>query len=115
MLKSAVYLVCVIECNERDIFLSSTEASYAYNKKKHLIPLLVDPNYKPEGWLGVVVAGKLYYNMWSDDERRENLMKIKKVLGPKGKVKQSDVNESDGKNILFVSYSGLSVLIHCCK
>ncbi|CAF4901387.1 unnamed protein product, partial [Rotaria sp. Silwood1] len=35
---------------------------YAYQRKKLIIPLLLQANYKPDGWLGIIVGSKLYIN-----------------------------------------------------
>lgn len=50
------------------------EASYANDLKKPIVPIIMETNYKPDGswgWLGLIIAGKLYYNL-SDWDRRED-------------------------------------------
>ncbi|XP_030849679.1 uncharacterized protein LOC115927667 [Strongylocentrotus purpuratus] len=38
-----------------------TEASYAYECKKKIIPVKVSNDFKASGWLGGITAGKIYY------------------------------------------------------
>ena len=48
-----------------------TEAEYAYTRKKPLIPVMFEKSYKPDGWLGIIMGSKLYYNMHNSDEMRD--------------------------------------------
>ncbi|XP_060072155.1 uncharacterized protein LOC132552028 [Ylistrum balloti] len=38
-----------------------TEAQYAYQVNKDIIPVLMQTRYKPDGWLGILVGSKLFY------------------------------------------------------
>lgn len=39
------------------------EAEYALQRKKHIIPLMVgEANFRPSGWLGLILGAKLYYD-----------------------------------------------------
>ena len=37
-----------------------SEASYAYSRRKPIVPVLAQEHYKPEGWLGFIMGTKLY-------------------------------------------------------
>ena len=50
-----------------------TEAEYAYTRKKPLIPVMFERNYKPDGWLGIIMGSKLYYPMYNSDEIRDSM------------------------------------------
>jgi len=50
-----------------------TEAEYAYTRKKCLIPVMFEKGYKPDGWLGILVGSKLYYNMFNTDMMHQSL------------------------------------------
>lgn len=50
-----------------------TEAEYAYTRKKPLIPVMFERGYKPDGWLGIIMGSKLYYNMHNTDEMAESI------------------------------------------
>ena len=39
------------------------EASFAADLKKNVIPTVVQRNYRPDDWLGLIVAGSLYYDL----------------------------------------------------
>jgi len=41
------------------------EAEYAFNLRKPIIPVLVEPNYRPDGWLGAILGTKMYYDLTS--------------------------------------------------
>ncbi|KAH9492545.1 hypothetical protein Btru_025773 [Bulinus truncatus] len=38
------------------------EAEYAFRCHKKIIPLMMQKNYKPDGWLGLILGSKLYYD-----------------------------------------------------
>jgi len=40
-----------------------TEAEYAYKLKKPIVPLLLERNYKPDGWLGALLGLSLYVDI----------------------------------------------------
>ncbi|XP_077863467.1 uncharacterized protein LOC144347218 [Saccoglossus kowalevskii] len=37
------------------------EAEYAFQLRKKVIPLMMEDNYSPDGWLGLLLGAKLYY------------------------------------------------------
>ena len=39
------------------------EAEYAYSKGKPVIPVITEQGFKPTGWLGLLVAGKVNYDL----------------------------------------------------
>ena len=42
-------------------YVMFSEASYAYECKKKIIPVKVSNDFKASGWLGGITAGKIYY------------------------------------------------------
>jgi len=46
-----------------------TEAEYAYQLRKQMIPLMMEPRFQPSGWLGIIVGTKL----WMDFREVRNL------------------------------------------
>ncbi|XP_072031839.1 uncharacterized protein [Amphiura filiformis] len=60
-----------------------TEASYAYKLKKPIVPLLVEPDYDPDGWLGALAGMLLYYRAHSDEALNTDLNSLVKELGNK--------------------------------
>jgi hypothetical protein len=45
-----------------------TEAEYAYRLHKDIVPLIMQPKYKADGWLGALLGNKLYFDI-SDPEK----------------------------------------------
>ena len=56
---SNVVLICMSDAYKQSVDCQS-EAHYAFERKRHLIPLIMEPKYKPNGWLGIIVSGKIY-------------------------------------------------------
>ncbi|CAF1479369.1 unnamed protein product, partial [Rotaria sordida] len=46
------------------------EAEYAFNRKSKIIPLIVEPEYKADGWLGFLAGSKIYID-FADKEGEE--------------------------------------------
>jgi hypothetical protein len=42
------------------------ELNYGQEQHLDLIPLLMQPGYKPKGWLGLIMGSKMYYVFYSD-------------------------------------------------
>ena len=64
-----------------------TEAEYAYQLRKQIIPLMMEPRFQPSGWLGIIVGTKL----WMDFREARNLeagtSHLVRELGKVGKSK----------------------------
>ena len=58
----------------RCIFCSCLEAEYAYQRRKRMIPLMMEPGYSPDGWLGIILGSKLWM-----DFRNEPTVGIKQL------------------------------------
>ena len=56
------------------MFLSIPEAEYALVKRKYIIPLKLRKDYKPDGWLGIIGAGRYFF-----DFSREELYESKRI------------------------------------
>ena len=39
-----------------------TEAEYAFQLKKKIVPLKMEKNYKADGWLGFIIGAKLFFD-----------------------------------------------------
>ena len=50
-------------------FLLLEEASYAYARRKKIIPLMMEENYRPDGWLGIILGTKLWMNFERDPHK----------------------------------------------
>lgn len=65
------------------------EAKYASTIEKPIIPLMMETDYKPDGWLGILVSTKLYYKFCSDDEMTASMEGLLKELGNRGRAAAS--------------------------
>ncbi|CAF1200481.1 unnamed protein product [Didymodactylos carnosus] len=52
-------LVCMSDSYKQSAYCQS-EAHYAYERQCRLIPLIVREKYRPDGWLGFIISGKIY-------------------------------------------------------
>ena len=91
---ASVVLVCVSR-RYKESQNCRSEATYAYHLKKDIIPLMMDRNYKGDGWLGIIVTGKMRFNFWSKDVLEDSVTKLIRELGGRGKY----VDVRDGPSI----------------
>jgi hypothetical protein len=45
-----------------EICFSITEAEYAFQLKKRIIPLKMESGYKADGWLGFIIGARLFFD-----------------------------------------------------
>ena len=50
------------------IEIKTTEAEYAFQLKKPIIPLMMENNYTADGWLGFIVGSKLWIDFRQDNK-----------------------------------------------
>ncbi|KAI0220723.1 hypothetical protein LSAT2_027811, partial [Lamellibrachia satsuma] len=65
----------------KDSVSCRTEAEYAYSLRRDIIPLIVEPHYKPDGWLGPLVLTKLYFNFTKETHFDASMAKLVKEIG----------------------------------
>jgi hypothetical protein len=63
---SECVLICMSNSYKQSVYCQS-EAHYAFERRCHLIPVIIEPNYKPDGWLGIIVSGKIYVDFTQMD------------------------------------------------
>lgn len=56
---SEYILICMSEAYKQSPYCQA-EAHYAFQRRCKLIPLVMKAKYKPDGWLGIMVSGKIY-------------------------------------------------------
>ena len=69
-----------------------SEAEYAFALQKPIIPLLMEKNYKPDGWLGILKGSKLFFDFSGKYPYEKKLEDLIKELGPKGRSGSFEVN-----------------------
>ena len=88
---ASVVLVCVSR-RYKESQNCRSEATYAYDLKKDIIPLMMERNYKGDGWLGIIVTGKMWFDFQSKHVLEQSVTNVIKELGGRGK----DVDVTDG-------------------
>ena len=88
---SSVVLICLSERYKESPNCRS-EAEYTYKLGKDIIPLMMQRNYKPDGWLGMLVGTKFWIDFHSKHLIEQGVTKLIKELGGRGK----DVDVADG-------------------
>lgn len=63
--KSSVLLLAVSRKYQNSPNCRS-EAEYAYQRRKRMIPLMMEPSYSPDGWLGIILGSKLWMDFRKD-------------------------------------------------
>ncbi|XP_038051204.1 uncharacterized protein LOC119724293 [Patiria miniata] len=91
--QSAVVLVCFTEKYKRSASCR-TEAEYTYKLQKPIIPLRLQSDYDPDGWLGIMIGAKLYVDMSRPDNLEEDFSKLKQQLGERGRVAKEGLNNT---------------------
>ena len=65
-------------------FLLFTETEYAFQRKKPIVPLMLQRKYKPDGWLGLIMGAKLYINFDGKYKYEEAMTMLLKELCGRG-------------------------------
>ena len=102
---AAVVLVCVSQRYKESPNCRS-EAEYAYQLRKDIIPLMMQRNYTADGWLGMLVGTKLWIGFQSKQVINSGVGKLIKELGGRGK----DLDTTDGPKEAVIRPSEASVV-----
>ena len=99
--QNASHVIC---CVSEDYFNSDacrSEAQYSKELKRDMIFVKIQQNYRPEDWLGLIMAGKIYYEMHNADEIEKKIdMVLAYVEGKEEIVPQlaDRLEATDGTN-----------------
>jgi hypothetical protein len=63
---SEIILICMSTPYKQSAYCRS-EAEYAYTRQRHIIPLIMEKKYRPDGWLGIICASKMYVDFTKTD------------------------------------------------
>ena len=71
------------------------EANYAMQNECDMIPLMMQPNFKANGWLGLILGTRLWYAFWDADEDDDAAFEkridgVCKEIGARGRPKLSE-------------------------
>ena len=86
---ASVILVCVSQRYKESPNCPS-EAEYAYQLRKDIIPLMMERNYRPDGWLGMIVGTKLWIDFRNSYGIEAGVGKLLRELGGRGRQDQGD-------------------------
>ena len=81
---SAAVLVCVSK-RYKESQACRTEAEYAFQQRKKIVPVLMEADYKPTGWLGALMGTRLYFNMSDPRHIASKMGGLIKELGDAGR------------------------------
>ena len=84
---SSIILICMTSKYEKSANCKR-EFKFAAYKNKKVIPIYLEKNYKAEGALGLLIAGKLYFDFTDNKKFEKNIgdlkTEIEKQLGSQG-------------------------------
>ena len=63
-----------------------TEAEYTFRLRKRIVPLRLQPDYFPDGWLGALAGSKLVIDCSLPSRFEESVRNLVKELGNVGKL-----------------------------
>ena len=88
---ASVVLICVSQQYKESPNCRS-EAEYAYQLRKDIIPLMMQHSYRGDGWLGLLVGTKLWFDFQNKNVVVSGVEKLIRELRGRGK----DVDAKDG-------------------
>ncbi|KAL3859199.1 hypothetical protein ACJMK2_009428 [Sinanodonta woodiana] len=92
--KAFVVLVCFSEKYKLSQNCRA-EAEYAFHKQKEIIPLKMQAGYNQDGWLGILVGSKLYYEFTEESNFEA---KIKELLNAIDKLPNNPLYQLGSSN-----------------
>ncbi|XP_033102508.1 uncharacterized protein LOC117105466 [Anneissia japonica] len=98
---ASVILSCISK-KYKDSTSCRTEATYAYKQNKPIIPLMVEENYVPDGWLGALIGTLIYFPLFDDSKLDKEFQRIVSEIGDRGK-QQKGQKKIQHKEILAVA------------
>lgn len=81
---SQFVIICMSETYKSSPYCQA-EANYAFQRQCKLVPLLMKPRYKPDGWLGFITSGKIYVD-FTKHELDVACMMLRKEIDDKREV-----------------------------
>ncbi|XP_046330967.2 uncharacterized protein LOC124114439 isoform X2 [Haliotis rufescens] len=105
--KAAVVLICMSDKYKQSPSCR-TESEYIFRLRKDIIPLRLQSKFVPDGWLGMLVGSRLYFDFSQGDMVDKQMIKLYRELGSRGKIRSTSIHDlADG---MFMSSSGSSLL-----
>ncbi len=95
----------------KDVDVFHVEAEYSFRLRKDIVPLLLQSGYVPDGWLGLMVGTRLYFDFTSDDNINKEMPRLLREIGSRGKLPTAGSSCNDSFN--SVNGEIHSFLLHC--
>ncbi|KAK2181358.1 hypothetical protein NP493_403g09011 [Ridgeia piscesae] len=80
----------------KDSVSCRTEGEYAYNKRRTIVPLIVEYGYTPDGWLGPIVMNTLYFEFTNESKFDEKLEALIHEIQRRGECMKQSLQCSEG-------------------
>lgn len=84
--EGAAAVLCCVSKKYKESQACRTEAEYAFQMRKKIVPVLMEANYKPTGWLGALLGTKLYFDMSDRRMIPDRTSKLCRELGDCGRI-----------------------------
>jgi len=65
---------------ENVLCVYTVEAEYAFNQRKNIIPLRLEADYVPDGWLGPITINKVNYNFSTPESFDSEFSRLQSAL-----------------------------------
>nr|XP_022304912.1 uncharacterized protein LOC111111976 isoform X2 [Crassostrea virginica] len=101
---AAVVLICMSEKYKQSPNCR-LEAEYTFQMRKEYIPLMVQTRYRPDGWLGMILGAKLYFDFSGKYPFEKPWNGLMKELKGMGRLSVLDGNSTDRTDAPIMSSS----------
>ncbi|KAL8606719.1 hypothetical protein ACOMHN_018753 [Nucella lapillus] len=89
--KAEAVLMCM-SSRYKDSPNCRTEAEYAFQLMRPIIPLLMERSYQPDGWLGILKGSKLFFDFSGKYPYEKKIEDLVKELGHRGRIETVEVD-----------------------
>ncbi|KAG7468065.1 hypothetical protein MATL_G00138790 [Megalops atlanticus] len=95
--KAHIVIICVSP-KYKDSPNCRTEAEYTFQLRKEIIPLMMEQNYRADGWLGALLGAKLWIDFSENCNFEESINQLLKEIKGRIPVEQDVVTATSSKN-----------------
>jgi len=60
-----------------------------YRLRKDIIPLILEPGYVPDGWLGILIGTRLFFDLCQPATFDDDLERLIQEIGNRGRLRSS--------------------------
>ena len=78
-----------------------SEAEYVYRLRKDFVPLRLQRDYVPDGWLGIMVGTRLYFDVYTEETIDMQIPRLVKELRDRGKIFPCDIVDQGEAHIFL--------------